>query len=210
MFIFSEATCTWLNEQWMVVNVSWRREWSGTKPSQKIVLLIDTSTDGWSVSAGLGFGRHDHRRRLAAAENSGQRAFAFFVSDISCEEFSWWRSGTRSNTNDAVQAPLSLLATWKASRLSVWSCVYHECFCGMLSLTKSCLSCVVARLSGAGVRPKKSVGDMIGWELKQLHGAHGRWKRPRTESLQLHHWTFVIATSLHIIYRRFDIWLMNH
>lgn len=88
MFIFSEATCTWLNEQWMVVNVSWRREWSFAKPPQKISLAIDTSTDGWSVSAGLGFGRHDHRRRLAAAENSGQRAFEplhFFVSDISCE-----------------------------------------------------------------------------------------------------------------------------
>ena len=88
MFIFSEATCTWLNEQSMVVNVSWRREWSFAKPPQKISLAIDTSTDGWSVSAGLGFGCHDHRRRLAAAENSGQRAFAFFVSgisDISCE-----------------------------------------------------------------------------------------------------------------------------
>ncbi len=39
---------------------------------------------------------------------------------------------------------------------------------------------------------------MIGRELNHLQRAHGRWKPPRTERLQLHHWNFVIATPLHI------------
>ena len=41
---FSEATCIWLNEQWMVVNVSWRRERSVAKSSQKIILATHTHT----------------------------------------------------------------------------------------------------------------------------------------------------------------------
>ena len=140
--------------------------------------------------------------------------FLFQTSVTSvAKEFSWWRSGTRSNTNDAVQArklsttnvTSKLEKIWKASRLSVWI------ICVSMGVAESW------RLSGAGVRPKKSVGDMIGWELKAVctERFHGRWETSQGQKAS--NFTigpFVIATSLHIIYiciyRRFDIWLMNH
>ena len=109
-----------------------------------------------AIAIGLGPRRHDHGRRLAAA------AFPELMSrgvHSRCPRTDF-TNGTRSNTNDAVQAHLGLD---EVSSLVFWSRTSAR-----------------RRLSASAARPKRSAGDTTGASLRGSRGDQpGKVRRGR-------------------------------